>query len=91
MHFSSFQGGVLVTVSLGIVNRTSVCAASMLTHTRAVTAAHCWWDGFHRAVELTVVYGSLHLFSGGTRVTTRTVSFLVNSTFCPIFVYNASM
>lgn len=49
----------------------------MLTNTRAVIAAHCWDDGDAEGRRLTIVYGSLTLFSEGTRVTTRDVSLIV--------------
>lgn len=45
----------------------------MLSNTRALTAAHCWWDGQNRGRELTVVYGSDRLYNGGTRVNTDQV------------------
>ncbi|XP_052759210.1 brachyurin-like isoform X2 [Galleria mellonella] len=63
-------GGVLVNLYGGAV---SVCACSLLTNTRAVTAAHCWWDGYNLAIDFTLVYGSLLLFSGGMRVNTSAV------------------
>ena len=52
---------------------TSVCGSSMLSNTRALTAAHCWWDGRNQARQFTLVFGSARLFSGGTRVATSSV------------------
>ncbi|KOB67184.1 Serine protease 13 [Operophtera brumata] len=52
---------------------TSVCGSSLLTNTRAVTAAHCWWDGRSQARQFQVVLGSTLLFSGGVRVNTNNV------------------
>lgn len=63
-------GGLLITLTSGA---TSVCGSSLLTNTRGLTAAHCWWDGQNQARQFTVVLGSLMLFSGGTRVVTSSV------------------
>ncbi|XP_026325337.1 serine protease SP24D-like [Hyposmocoma kahamanoa] len=68
------MGGLVITLTNGA---TSVCGSSMLRNNRAVTAAHCWWDGRNQARQFTVVYGSVTLFSGGTRVNTNTVSLVV--------------
>ncbi|XP_026320438.1 collagenase-like [Hyposmocoma kahamanoa] len=65
-----YMGGLVISLQSGA---TSVCGSAMLTNTRAVTAAHCWWDGGNLATMFTVVYGSLTLFSGGVRVDTRDV------------------
>ncbi|KAM3955633.1 collagenase-like [Aphomia sociella] len=64
-------GGLVITLASGA---TSVCGSSLLSNTRAVTAAHCWWDGRQNARQLVVVLGSLRLFSGGTRITTSSVT-----------------
>ncbi|XP_038206516.1 collagenase-like [Zerene cesonia] len=63
-------GGLVITLTTG---GTSVCGSSLLSNTRAVTAAHCWNDGRHQARQFVVVLGSLTLFSGGTRITTTNV------------------
>ncbi|XP_026753921.1 collagenase-like [Galleria mellonella] len=68
-------GGLLITLQSG---GTSVCGSSLLSNTRAVTAAHCWFDGRQNARQLTIVLGSLLLFSGGTRVTSSSVSVHAN-------------
>ncbi|XP_059050312.1 uncharacterized protein LOC131845288 [Achroia grisella] len=68
-------GGLLITLQSG---GTSVCGSSLLTNTRAVTAAHCWFDGRQNARQLTIVLGSLRLFSGGTRITSSSVSVHAN-------------
>ncbi|XP_026325358.1 collagenase-like [Hyposmocoma kahamanoa] len=68
-----YMGGLLIRINLIVTSVTSVCGASMLTNTRAVTAASCWWDGLLRGSELTVVYGSLTIFTGGTRINTSDV------------------
>ncbi|KAL4709475.1 hypothetical protein ACJJTC_012812 [Scirpophaga incertulas] len=64
------QVGLVVTLNGGF---TSVCGASLISITRILTAAHCWWDGQIQAIQFTVVLGSLTIFSGGTRLNTRDV------------------
>ncbi|CAK1549509.1 unnamed protein product [Leptosia nina] len=61
-------GGLVIALTTGW---TSVCGCSLLSNTKAVTAAHCWWDGRNQARQFTVVFGSVALFSGGVRVTTN--------------------
>ncbi|XP_031767798.2 brachyurin-like [Galleria mellonella] len=63
-------GGLLISLSWG---GTSVCGSTLLSNTRAITAAHCWTDGQQTAREVTIVLGSLLLFSGGTRITSSSV------------------
>ncbi|XP_026746125.1 collagenase-like [Trichoplusia ni] len=65
-----FLVGLVITLSNG---GTSVCGSSMLSNTRALTAAHCWFDGRNQARQFTLVFGSARLFSGGTRVATSRV------------------
>uniref|UniRef100_A0A2A4JJ77 Peptidase S1 domain-containing protein n=1 Tax=Heliothis virescens TaxID=7102 RepID=A0A2A4JJ77_HELVI len=65
-----FLVGLVITLSSGA---TSVCGSSMLSNTRALTAAHCWWDGRNQARQFTLVFGSARLFSGGTRVASSSV------------------
>lgn len=50
----------------------------MLSNTRSVTAAHCWWDGRNQARQFQLVFGSGFLFSGGTRVNTNNVQLHAN-------------
>ncbi|XP_052747923.1 collagenase-like [Galleria mellonella] len=64
-------GGLLITLQSGAI---SLCGSTLLSNTRALTAAHCWTDGQQTASELTIVLGSLLLFSGGTRVTSSSVT-----------------
>lgn len=61
----------MITLTSGA---TSVCGSSMLSNTRTVTAAHCWWDGRNRARVFTLVFGSSRLFSGGTRIQSAAVT-----------------
>ncbi|KAA2236542.1 trypsin-like serine protease, partial [Chitinophaga agrisoli] len=53
--------------------RTGVCGASLVTTNRLLTAAHCWFDGTNQGTSVTVVLGSVTLFSGGTRVETSSI------------------
>ncbi|XP_050347634.1 collagenase-like [Nymphalis io] len=65
-----FLGGLIVTLTSG---SQSVCGSSLLTNNRLVTAAHCWWDGRNQGRQITVVLGSIRLFSGGTRINTNNI------------------
>ncbi|CAG4937885.1 unnamed protein product [Parnassius apollo] len=71
-------GGLVISLTTG---ETSVCGSSLLTNTRLVTAAHCWFDGRNQARQFTVVMGSTHLFYGGTRIVTSDVE--VHSSYNP--------
>ncbi|XP_063365792.1 brachyurin-like [Cydia amplana] len=66
-----YMGGLVITLTTGA---TSVCGSSLLSNTRAVTAAHCWQSTGGSARSFTVVLGSTTLFYGGTRVTTSDVT-----------------
>ncbi|KAL0828832.1 hypothetical protein ABMA28_003743 [Loxostege sticticalis] len=52
---------------------TSMCGASLLTNTRSLTAAHCWYDGWRWARSFTMVFGSRTLHTGGVRIDTTDV------------------
>ncbi|XP_072946730.1 collagenase-like [Epargyreus clarus] len=65
-----FFGGLVILLVDG---RQSVCGSSLLSNTRAVTAAHCWRHGSLQARQFTVVLASNRLFSGGTRINTNRV------------------
>ncbi|KAI5642739.1 trypsin domain-containing protein [Phthorimaea operculella] len=65
-----FLGGLLISLDNG---QTSVCGSSLLTNTRLVTAAHCWWDGNHQGIQMVVVLGSTTIYQGGTRIQTNQV------------------
>ncbi|XP_060808268.1 collagenase-like [Amyelois transitella] len=68
-------GGLVITLNNGF---TSVCGSSLLSNTRAVTAAHCWRHGNSQALQFVVVLGSTLLFSGGVRVPTSNVEVHAN-------------
>ncbi|KAI5642734.1 trypsin domain-containing protein [Phthorimaea operculella] len=63
-------GGLLIALRNG---QTSVCGSSLISNTKLVTAAHCWFDGQNQATQFTVVLGSTTLFSGGNRINTNQV------------------
>ncbi|VVC87694.1 unnamed protein product [Leptidea sinapis] len=64
------RGGLVIQLTTGWQ---SVCGASLLSQTRAVTAAHCWATRTSQASQLTTVWGSQTLFSGGVRIVTTNV------------------
>ncbi|XP_039756115.1 collagenase-like [Pararge aegeria] len=63
-------GGLLITLTNDII---SICGSSLLSNTKAVTAAHCWRHMSHQARSFTVVLGSTRLFTGGHRTDTSNV------------------
>nr|ACR15986.2 serine protease 11 [Mamestra configurata] len=65
-----YQAGLVIQV---MIIFQSVCGASLISHNRLVTAAHCNNDGSISANSFTVVLGSNTLFSGGNRIVTRDV------------------
>ncbi|XP_050665651.1 collagenase-like [Leptidea sinapis] len=65
-----YLGGLVIQLTTGWQ---SVCGASLLSQTRAVTAAHCWATRTSQASQLTTVWGSQTLFSGGVRIVTTNV------------------
>ncbi|CAF4855942.1 unnamed protein product [Pieris macdunnoughi] len=50
-----------------------MCGGSLVSETKVLTAAHCWYDGKNQASKLTVVLGSVYLFKGGIRLETTDV------------------
>ncbi|XP_032514810.2 brachyurin-like isoform X1 [Danaus plexippus] len=66
-----YQAGIVTSLTTG---KTSLCGGSLISSTRVITAAHCWNDGQSQALQFTVVLGTLTVFSGGTRITTRDVT-----------------
>uniref|UniRef100_A0A2A4JGD4 Peptidase S1 domain-containing protein n=1 Tax=Heliothis virescens TaxID=7102 RepID=A0A2A4JGD4_HELVI len=65
-----YQAGLVITI---FIIFQSVCGASLVSHNRLVTAAHCQFDGVINANSFTVVLGSNTLFFGGTRINTNDV------------------
>ncbi|XP_013141650.1 PREDICTED: collagenase-like [Papilio polytes] len=63
-----YMGGLLMLLDDG---RTSIGGSTLISNTKVLTAAHNLFDGFNRAREVTVVLGSVHIFSGGTRITSN--------------------
>ncbi|XP_038206851.1 collagenase-like [Zerene cesonia] len=73
-----YFAGLLIKLTSG---STSVCGSSLLSHTRLVTAAHCWRTEQHQAQLFTVVLASTRLYSGGTRIPTSSVE--VHASYVP--------
>ncbi|CAB3236957.1 unnamed protein product [Arctia plantaginis] len=65
-----YQVGLVISVGGG----QSVCGGAIVRQNRVLTAAHCWFDGQNRATSLTVVAGSIRLFSGGQRIVSNSVA-----------------
>ncbi|CAH0400085.1 unnamed protein product [Chilo suppressalis] len=63
-----YQAGLLIDL-VGISGN-AVCGATLISPSRLVTAAHCWYDGRHQAWRFTVILGSVTLFQGGIRIQT---------------------
>ncbi|XP_004922848.1 collagenase isoform X1 [Bombyx mori] len=63
-------------------NFNSVCGSSMLSNTRSLTAAHCWFDGSRQALSFTLAFGTTTVFVGGVRV--RTTNVQMHENWSPI-------
>ncbi|XP_063828628.1 brachyurin-like [Ostrinia nubilalis] len=66
-----YLGGLVI--SFFNIAGNSVCGSSLVSATRLVTAAHCWFDGVNQANLFTVVLGTNFIWSGGLRISTSSV------------------
>ncbi|CAH0731266.1 unnamed protein product, partial [Brenthis ino] len=64
------MAGLLIRLTTGAM---SMCGSTLLTNTRAVTAAHCWTTRVHQGTAIVVVLGSVNLYVGGTRVNANNI------------------
>ncbi|KAJ0176071.1 hypothetical protein K1T71_008245 [Dendrolimus kikuchii] len=69
-----YQAGLLIVVyNSSFQYNLKQCGGSLVTSTRVLTAAHCWYDTEYRGEILTVVLGSLNMNFGGIRIQSRHV------------------
>ncbi|CAG9564979.1 unnamed protein product [Danaus chrysippus] len=78
-----YQAGLLINLVDG---RQSVCGASLISNSRLVTAAHCWFSGGSQARDFLVVLGSITLYSGGIRI--YTINVRTHENFNPRYLHN---
>ncbi|KPJ01122.1 PREDICTED: collagenase-like [Papilio xuthus] len=63
-----YMAGQIMTLQNG---RESIGGGTLISNTRVLTAAHNLFDGRQMVRHVTVVLGSVHIFSGGTRITSN--------------------
>ncbi|XP_026330914.1 transmembrane protease serine 9-like [Hyposmocoma kahamanoa] len=80
-----WQAGLLLDI-VGL-DGMGVCGASLISASRLVTAAHCWWDGLHQVWRVTVRLGTVMLF-GNDGVTLQTSVVVPSPNWFPALARN---
>ncbi|XP_014370293.2 collagenase [Papilio machaon] len=70
-----YMAGQIMTLQSG---RESIGGGTLISNTRVLTAAHNLFDGRQMVRHVTVVLGSVRIFSGGTRITSNRMELHAN-------------